>query len=269
MHKFERTCPTKATAGTIQKVVGRAVPAASGQVLVAPATGRACLHYDILVEEEDEESGHWRKVIGEAQSVACLLSDETGSVNVDLPGMPCNIMTAPDWADRMSSSRRPSPALLALCARFQVQTKAWNLCEGETYKRIRATERVIAVGQQCAALGVVEHDTGQLSLVPLKKELLQKDDFKRLEWKWKEQASWNSLLRREGIFLSTSSDTIGEALPLLPVPATPVGREMYTFQAPPGSKPGSTCVFPLPDGRQIQVAVPAGIAPGMTFQVSV
>ena len=52
-------------------------------------------------------------------------------------------------------------------------------------------------------------------------------------------------------------------------PQQATGRQVVTFQVPPGAPPGALCTFALADGRQVQVQIPPGAAPGMTFPCEV
>ena len=182
--------------------------------------------------------------------------------------MVCTTLTDPCAVE---DSRLPSASLVALGARYSLQMKRHNFFEGETYKRYRATERAFVVGQQCAALGVVAHAAGHKSLQPMNRSLVSKEDMKRGQWTRMEQMAWNSF-KQEGVFVTSQPKLIGDDLPLLPQAAVPVmlpPQPVVELVAPPGSKPGSTCLFPLPDGRQLQIVIPPGVAGGMTFMAQI
>ena len=270
MSKFELVKPSDAKPG-LARVVGRVLPAEGGTVLTAPWSGRPCVYYDLLVEEkvDTDDSSFWQAVITEANTVPYRLVDvEGGGVAVDSQSMVCTTLTDPCAVE---DSRVPSASLVALGARYSLQMKRHNFFEGETYKRYRATERAFVVGQQCAALGVVAHAAGHKSLQPMSRSLVSKEDMKRGQWTRMEQMAWNSF-KQEGVFVTSQPKLIGDDLPLLPQTAVPVmlpPQPVVELVAPPGSKPGSTCLFPLPDGRQLQIVIPPGVAGGMTFMAQI
>ena len=59
------------------------------------------------------------------------------------------------------------------------------------------------------------------------------------------------------------------AQPMAMPVSTPTAMQMMQVNCPPGSTPGSMVQVQAPNGEQMHVQVPAGVGPGMPFQIQV
>jgi len=135
-----------AAAGQVVKIIGKVEPA--GAQIQAPLSGRACVLYEVLVEEQPTGtgSGTWRTLIRETNAVDFLLDDATGRAIVHT--RPIRVHAERDLAYDSGFLNDATPALEAFLEKHGRTSEGWVF-----NKRLRYSEGVLEAGQIVAALG--------------------------------------------------------------------------------------------------------------------
>jgi hypothetical protein len=138
-----RTPIRDAPDGKVVKVIGEVAPA--GELLYAPLSGRACVHYEILVEEFHRFAlQSWKEVVREARAVELELRDESGPATVLLSGA---LIAAREFGPHQTGTlKRPSPSLVALLERHGQSDEA-----SFGKRTLRFTESVLEPGRLAVA----------------------------------------------------------------------------------------------------------------------
>jgi hypothetical protein len=134
--------------GMIVRIRGTIV--AHGETLVAPLSGRACVHYDVHVEERVStgKSSTWRTMFRESDERPFVVEDETGRAIVR--GLPLRTAVVVDHHQRSGFLSDATPGLLALLARHgRDSTNFLGL-----NRTIRYREGALEPGEQVAVLGL-------------------------------------------------------------------------------------------------------------------
>jgi hypothetical protein len=143
-----RTAIAGAAAGRVQRFVGRAVVLPGGTQLVAPLTGRPCVYYVAIVEEQvyRGKNTRWRQRIREIRSVPFGLADGTGQAQVDLTGAELDV--AIDHATRSGIFDPAAPAEEAMLRRHGLSSTGWVF-----NRALRYREGAIEIGEPIAVAG--------------------------------------------------------------------------------------------------------------------
>jgi hypothetical protein len=133
--------------GSLAKVHGKVVPI--GEPLEAPLSGRACVAWEVVVEENTGgKNSHWVERIHEREARDFLLDDGAGLAHVRTRDM--KMVATVDSEQRSGFMNDPTPALRAfLEARgFAPEGMLFN-------KSLRYREGVFEPGERVAVLGSV------------------------------------------------------------------------------------------------------------------
>lgn len=132
------------------RVVGQAfAQSAQGPILHGPLTGRPCLMYIVIVEQQvsNGKSTSWKEIIRESRAVTFLLTDATGKALV----IPTEAKTVLDF-DRETKSGTFDPAEPveeAFLSKHGHTSKGWLFNKGLRYR-----EAVIDIGETISILGM-------------------------------------------------------------------------------------------------------------------
>ncbi len=128
------------------KIVGVATPVE--RQLVSPLTGRPCVCYQVVVQEQRGSGKHrsWRTVITEDDSVPFQVTDGTGRAIVD----PTGAQLALDYDGNSASGSfdNATPTEEAFLQKHGRGSRGWLL-----NKTIRYREAIIGVGERVSILG--------------------------------------------------------------------------------------------------------------------
>jgi hypothetical protein len=122
--------------GMVAKVIGRVTPIA-GRVIAAPLTQRACVLYEVIVEEyvSSGKSGSWRQRIREVNMVDFVLDDGTGFARVPiLPPVQMKYIASKDSEQRSGTFNDASPHLEAFLAKYGMKSKGWLFNKSLRYR---------------------------------------------------------------------------------------------------------------------------------------
>jgi hypothetical protein len=128
------------------RVIGQARPL--GEQLQGPLTGRACVYYIAMVEEQRStgRSTYWRTVASETRGVAFLLEDGTGRAIIDPNG--AQVALNFDGNSKSGTFNAADPVQEAFLARHGQKSQGWVF-----NKTLRYREAMIEVGETIAVLG--------------------------------------------------------------------------------------------------------------------
>lgn len=147
--------PVKALGpGQQAKVIGRVVPVEAG-VLRAPLTGRACVFYEVVVEERisSGRSSRWVERIRESGRVDFALDDTTGLVRVPQREQ-MRYVTVQDSEQSSGTFNDAAPHLEAFLSRHGMKSQGWVF-----NKSLRYREGVFEPGESVAVAGVVTFES--------------------------------------------------------------------------------------------------------------
>ena len=155
LNRFEGVLPHQASDGSVAKVVGRCAPAPCNDALVAPLSGKPCVHYDVGVWEEANDTEVC--VASETRTIDFFLTDDAGAfVYVPAATAPYDTHSVADLAQR-TGKHQPVPVLLE--AFLNRKNESCNSCfsreKGKCARSLSASERCFEVGEAVAALGTV------------------------------------------------------------------------------------------------------------------
>lgn len=138
---------SEAVEGSIVRIVGALRPLAP--LLTAPLSGRACAHYDVIVEEQvrSGKSSHWRTIAHEHASRDFVVEDTSGRAIVQTAHFEATVEL--DHHQRSGFLNDASPELEALLARHGRSTTGLFGMN----RTIRYREGVLEPGEEVAALG--------------------------------------------------------------------------------------------------------------------
>ena len=301
--KFPACLPSAAQPnGQIQKIVGRA-QAASGQAFYSPIHNRPCVHYNVTVQEYDNES--WETIIEESQTVDFFMVDDNGG-SVFVKGSTVKPFTVTATTSTrgnpfsFNSSASVPPGLETLMQRHGRKTSGFF---GGT-KTLRVFEGSFDLGEVLACLGGVMPGVNggpTHQMVPLQQQAITPEYIAANNWDNFDQKSWDYLTTKYQCVLMSDSPELTENIlaPMQQQPPSmtqPMQRVMVQQQQQPmmmvpqqqpnmvqivpapilmsvtipqGVAPGTTLQLQAPDGRTVQVVVPQGMQPGMSFQIRV
>ncbi len=131
---------------TLGKVVGQAHPV--GQTLVGPLTGRPCLYYIALVEQQVStgRSSYWKTIIKEEMGVPFQVVDISGRAIVDPRG--AEVALTFDGTSKSGTFNDADPIQEAFLQRHGHSSKGWVFNKGLRYK-----EAMIEINEVVAVLG--------------------------------------------------------------------------------------------------------------------
>jgi len=133
-----------AKAGELVKIIGKVAPA--GAQLRAPLSGRACVLYDVIVEESSGRGGTWSPIIRETHAVDFLVEDATGRALVRT--QPIRVHSEKDRGYDSGFLNDATPELEAFLERHGKSS------EGMVFNRqLRYREGTFEQGELVAALG--------------------------------------------------------------------------------------------------------------------
>jgi hypothetical protein len=131
---------------TLGRVVGRAQ--GEGNVLNGPLTGRPCVYYIAVVEQQHStgRSSYWKTLIREVRATQFRLVDDTGYAIVD----PSHAQVLLDFDGNSSSGTfdKANPIEEAFLTRHGHQSKGWMF-----NKTLRYREAMIEIGEAITILG--------------------------------------------------------------------------------------------------------------------
>jgi len=135
-----RVSIAEAPEGEVVRLQGRVV---AGETLEAPLTGRRCVYYFAIVEEES--GGDWRERAREYDGVPFAIDDGSGRAIVD----PANARVDVDLdrASRSGTFDEPTPRETAFLERHGLRGTGWIF-----NKNLRYREGVFEVGEPIAIL---------------------------------------------------------------------------------------------------------------------
>lgn len=143
-----RTAIRELREGATAKVLGKVVPLGA-ELLTAPLSGRACVCWEVIVEEQTGgKNKYWRERIHELRQRDFLLDDGTGVAHVIARDM--KIVATSDSKQSSGFLRDASPALEAFLAAHDMSSQGLLF-----NKTLRYREGVFEPGEQVAVLGAV------------------------------------------------------------------------------------------------------------------
>jgi len=153
IHRQLAAAPIQTVAGALQgttvRLTGRAEPLE--EVLLAPLSGRRCVHYRILVEERQyrpQMSDPWIDVHREERSVDFLLRDASGVARVRMSA--ARVALVVDRNSRSGLLDNPTPQEAALLERLGENP----IGPGAMNRTLRYIEGAIELGEEVTVLGV-------------------------------------------------------------------------------------------------------------------
>ncbi len=128
------------------RVIGEA--RAIGEHLAGPLTGRPCVYYIAIVEEQRStgRSSYWRKVATETRGVPFMIEDGTGRAIVDPNG--AQVALDFDGNSRSGTFNKADPIQEAFLARHGQNSEGWVF-----NKTLRYREAMIEIGEKISILG--------------------------------------------------------------------------------------------------------------------
>lgn len=128
------------------RVIGQA--RALGEQLQGPLTGRPCVYYIAMVEEQRStgRSTHWRTVAQETRGVPFILEDSTGRAIVDPNG--AQVALDFDGNSKSGTFNNADPVQEQFLARHGQKSEGWVF-----NKTLRYREAMIEIGETIAVLG--------------------------------------------------------------------------------------------------------------------
>lgn len=128
------------------RVIGRAQ--VLGEQLQGPLTGRRCVYYIAMVEEQRStgRSTYWRTVAQESRGVPFVLEDGTGRAIVDPNG--AQVALDFDGNSKSGTFNNADPVQEQFLARHGQKSQGWVF-----NKTLRYREAMIEVGETVAVLG--------------------------------------------------------------------------------------------------------------------
>jgi len=128
------------------RVIGRAQ--VLGEQLAGPLTGRRCLYYIAMVEEQRStgRSTYWRTIASETRGVPFVLEDGTGRAIVDPNG--AQVALDFDGNSKSGTFNAADPVQEQFLARHGQKSQGWVF-----NKTLRYREAMIEVGETIAVLG--------------------------------------------------------------------------------------------------------------------
>ncbi len=128
------------------RVIGRAQ--VLGEQLAGPLTGRACVYYIAMVEEQRStgRSTYWRTIASETRGVPFVLEDGTGRAIVDPNG--AQVALDFDGNSKSGTFNSADPVQEQFLARHGQKSQGWVF-----NKTLRYREAMIEIGETIAVLG--------------------------------------------------------------------------------------------------------------------
>lgn len=128
------------------RVIGQA--RALGEQLVGPLTGRPCVYYIAMVEEQRStgRSSYWRTVASETRGVPFMLEDGTGRAIIDPNG--AQVALDFDGNSKSGTFNNADPVQEAFLARHGQNSEGWVF-----NKTLRYREAMIEIGETISVLG--------------------------------------------------------------------------------------------------------------------
>lgn len=132
---------------TVGRVVGKAQPE-NGVVLTGPLTGRPCVYYIAVVEQQHStgRSSYWKTLIKEVQGAPFRLVDSSGYAIVD-PAH-ADVLLDFDGNSRSGTFDKANPVEEAFLARHGHSSQGWVF-----NKTLRYREAMIEIGEPVTILG--------------------------------------------------------------------------------------------------------------------
>ena len=128
------------------RVIGQA--RALGEELAGPLTGRRCVYYIAIVEEQRStgRSSYWRTIASETRGVPFMLEDGTGRAIVDPNG--AQVALDFDGNSKSGTFNQADPVQEQFLAKHGQKSEGWVF-----NKTLRYREAMIEVGETIAVLG--------------------------------------------------------------------------------------------------------------------
>lgn len=128
------------------RVIGQA--RALGEQLAGPLTGRPCVYYIAMVEEQRStgRSTYWRTVASETRGVPFMIEDGTGRAIIDPTG--AQVALNFDGNSKSGTFNNADPVQEAFLARHGQKSQGWVF-----NKTLRYREAMIEIGETIAVLG--------------------------------------------------------------------------------------------------------------------
>jgi len=146
MIKTERRQIAAVSEGAAARVVGAVRP---GETLTAPLSGRTCVLYEAIVEEQrsNGKTSHWHQVIREVRGVPFAIEDGSGHALVDPTH--AQLLIEKDSTSRSGSFDDATEVEASFLARHGISSKGWFF-----NKAMRYREGVLEVGETVAVVGL-------------------------------------------------------------------------------------------------------------------
>lgn len=128
------------------RVIGQA--RAIGEQLTGPLTGRACVYYVAMVEEQRStgRSSYWKTVASETRGVPFMIDDGTGRAIIDPNG--AQVALDFDGNSKSGTFNNADPVQEAFLARHGQKSEGWVF-----NKTLRYREAMIEIGETISVLG--------------------------------------------------------------------------------------------------------------------
>jgi hypothetical protein len=128
------------------RVIGQAC--ALGEELKGPLTGRRCVYYIAMVEEQRStgRSSYWRTIASETRGVPFMLEDGTGRAIIDPNG--AQVALDFDGNSKSGTFNQADPVQEQFLARHGQKAQGWVF-----NKTLRYREAMIEIGETIAVLG--------------------------------------------------------------------------------------------------------------------
>lgn len=128
------------------RVIGQA--RAIGEHLAGPLTGRTCVYYIAIVEEQRStgRSSYWRTVASETRGVPFMIEDGTGRAIIDPNG--AQVALDFDGNSKSGTFNKADPVQEAFLARHGQNSEGWVF-----NKTLRYREAMIEIGETISVLG--------------------------------------------------------------------------------------------------------------------
>jgi len=143
--------------GAVARVAGKVV-LASAETIRAPLSGRACVFYEIRVQEWMQQThGYWRETVHELRGVPFTLEDDSGRVQIDPAGARAELET--DKSTRSGPMDDATPVEEAFLERHHLSSKGFF-----ANKQIRYRECAVEVGDTIAVTGTAAREGDALCI---------------------------------------------------------------------------------------------------------
>ena len=290
MKKFEPVPVSNISPQTYQKIIGRIVPAGNRtQYLYTPYSGRPCVYFRILIEEEYLKTEHyterrgdreirktrqvrrWRQIVDTEQSIDFYIQDGATKCFVHAANRR-SVKIEAEWDTNEQSGgmfdQQPPPGVVALLG-YRVNAQYMNafslmLTGNGRTGRMRYKESSFDVNELVAAMGVscpaTDPYSGQpvYALFPPDQSMMSEKAMDQMGWSNWDNLSWKDTQKTPSVLISDKKKFSDGVMvqPLMDMPVymiqTPIAIPMEIYQAPTAQP---LAVHILPVGTVVPTAL--------------